>query len=159
MDMWDESKRISEDFQLSFQVIHHTRPGLNSPPLSSALTRSWKFFIFTVGEFNKYPKNLQNIRKNTKRLFIWHKSRQTPSDRKRNVTGKDEATDLFCPPTPLRAPELQRQIILELWVAAALRELTLLLSARCQRRHWRKPLREKCCFMLKEQWHFHCLFF
>lgn len=62
----DESKRISDVFQLSFQVIHHTRPGLNSPILSSdkVLKVSHSFTFTTVGEV-KYPKNLQNIRKKT----------------------------------------------------------------------------------------------
>lgn len=73
---------IQEDFASVLTILpghHHTRPGLNSAPLSSALTRSWKFpttlfFVFnTVFEFNK-KKPLQNIRekKHQNSLYLTH---------------------------------------------------------------------------------------
>lgn len=152
MDLWDESKRTSAAFQLSFQVIHQTRSGLNSPPLSSdkVLKFFHRFIFTTVGETFKRPEK--------------NKHQKTLTDLSTNAVWQEEKchgkgwSKWFFALLHLCEPELQRQIILLLRAAASLPELTLLLSARCQHRHWRKQLREKCCFMLKEQWHFHCLF-
>lgn len=112
-------------FQLSVQVIHHTKPGVNSPPLSSdKVLKVSHCFTFT-SEVNKYlRKNVKISEKKPKQLLSWHTFRQE---------GKDEENTFifiyFLPSHTSASAGASAKIIPQLRVAALLPELTLLLSA------------------------------